>query len=167
MPNHNSKSAEELTKRYLDAVLKSQRSPDGAHIKSEEEEEDMESEDVVVSMTPPCSPPSRRASTASTSIARDAIKITSTPHVQQETPIDLSMKTGSCASADDTPVFSGNENDEISDDDEHEKRSSIASNERLNEISHDAATFDRDVKRIKLLGSTPLDLTTKVWMCKI
>lgn len=51
------KSAEEITKRYiLDAVLKSQCSPtDNASTKSENDE-DMESEDIVVSMTPPTSP---------------------------------------------------------------------------------------------------------------
>lgn len=58
VPNNNnsgSKSAEELTKRYLDAVLKSQCSPnDNSSSKSDDEE--MENEDIVVSMTPPTSP---------------------------------------------------------------------------------------------------------------
>lgn len=62
------KSAEELTKRYiLDAVLKSQCSPtDNASVKSENDE-DMESEDIVVSMTPPTSPKPTIASVHSTS----------------------------------------------------------------------------------------------------
>lgn len=73
VPNHNKnsttlsnnhKTAEELTKRYLDAVLKSQRSPSTATVRSEEDE-DMENEDIVVSMTPPSSPPLRSANSIS------------------------------------------------------------------------------------------------------
>lgn len=62
--SNNHKTAEELTKRYLDAVLKSQRSPSAATVKSEEDE-DMDSEDIVVSMTPPSSPPLRNINSIS------------------------------------------------------------------------------------------------------
>lgn len=62
VPNNNdsgSKTAEELTKRYLDAVLKSQCSPnDAVSNKSDnDDDDDMDNEDIVVSMTPPSSPP--------------------------------------------------------------------------------------------------------------
>lgn len=63
VPNNNesgSKTAEELTKRYLDAVLKSQCSQnDVASNKSDndDDDDDMDNEDIVVSMTPPSSPP--------------------------------------------------------------------------------------------------------------
>lgn len=181
-PNHNSKSAEELTKRYLDAVLNSQRSPGTATIKSDDE--DMESEDVVVSMTPPRSPPSARA--CSTISARDtkanhviggvgitnasegSPRATTTSVHQQEIPIDLSMKTGSCTSADDVRLFSGNDSDDISDDDHDNgaRRSlSVASNERFlkNGISCIADDDEEkfDVKRTQI-GTIPLDLTTKI-----
>lgn len=118
--NGSSKTAEELTKRYLDAVLKSQSqcSPNDAGNKSDDE--DMDSEDIVVSMTPPISPQppvslrsaniataSRHSSTSShastttitTSSLRDKITGTksaalSPPHrSSQDAPIDLSMKS--------------------------------------------------------------------------
>lgn len=45
-----------MTKRYLDAVLKSQCSPNDNNSTKSDNDEDMESEDIVVSMTPPTSP---------------------------------------------------------------------------------------------------------------
>lgn len=85
VPNNNdssSKTAEELTKRYLDAVLKSQCSPnDVASNKSDNDDDDdeMDNEDIVVSMTPPTSPPisdsisrlSSKISVAATATLRD------------------------------------------------------------------------------------------------
>lgn len=163
-PNHNSKSAEELTKRYLDAVLKSQRSPGPATIKSEEDDEDMENEDVVVSMTPPRSPPSGSCSIASASTIRDNIRPTATSVVvQQETPIDLSMKTGSSTSTDDANQFSGAESDgNISEDDDRDvKRLALDKKcKQLPDAYDQTEAFS--VKSISLLGTTPLDLTTKV-----
>lgn len=67
--NTGSKSAEELTKRYLDAVLKSQCSPNDNN-STKSEDEDMESEDIVVSMTPPTSPPPPVSMRSSSSVSR-------------------------------------------------------------------------------------------------
>lgn len=115
-----SKSAEELTKRYLDAVLKSQCSPtDNNSTKSEDE--DMENEDIVVSMTPPTSPQPPASLRSSSSVSRlsnstaattstlreknitlpTAVASSSSPPSSsrgigsQDAPIDLSMKSSS------------------------------------------------------------------------
>lgn len=115
--NNNNKSAEELTKRYLDAVLNSQRLPRDATVKSEDGSEDMDNEDIVVSETPPRSPVSRdgshvshashasHASRASRHSSPDTHYSATTPPPPptsaqggQDIPIDLSMKTKACPS---------------------------------------------------------------------
>lgn len=97
--NNNGKSAEELTKRYLDAVLNSQRrSPLGgmSNFKSENEDEDMDNEDIVVSETPPRSPVSRDGSHIG-SRANSHISRHSTPD-PRERDIDEHIETASHAS---------------------------------------------------------------------
>lgn len=118
--NNNEKTAEEFTKRYLDAVLNSQRSPGMPIIKSEEDE-DMDNEDIDVSETPPRSPVSQdgshigsqhgshhsRHSTPEPHDALDHFETASSARASpasqanaQEIPIDLSMKTTkSCSSS--------------------------------------------------------------------
>lgn len=182
---NNTKAAEELTKRfYLDAVLKSQqRSPiatttitnttnttttlthDTTPTKSdidddEEEDADVDSEELVVAMTPPRSP----------------------CHPMQDDPIDLSMKTGSSSSSkssitsiDDNRQLSGGESDvhsEDNDDDDETTTTTITTTIQKrstytglsNNISDDDETeYERDMKRIKMqVTTTPLDLTTRV-----
>lgn len=136
VPNHNSKSSEEAKRYFLDAVLKSQRSPINTSIKTEEDEEDTD----VVSMTPPRSPIATPRSPSSRPTVHS-----------QDNPIDLSMKTNSSTS-DDMLTMSGGESD-VSDD-EHEKRISCQSD-------LDEEEYGREIKRIKIHGTTPLDLTTK------
>lgn len=136
VPNHNSKSTEELTKRYfLDAVLKSQRSPSvSVTVKSEDED----TEELVVSMTPPRSPPSCPPVTA--------------PVQLQENPIDLSMKSGSCTSGTPRPI--SRSASDISEDHDDKDASSVSEPEE--------DEYEQEVKRMKINGTTPLDLTTKV-----
>ncbi|XP_055703867.1 knirps-related protein [Phlebotomus papatasi] len=140
-PNHNSKTAEELTKRfYLDAVLKSQLSPSNGATKSDADEEDVDAEDVVA-LTPPRSPSAAREATI------------------QENPIDLSMKTGSST----TSAADRRASSEVSDIGS-ENEDAAASEKRLaNGSDLDEETeYEREVKRMKTQGTTPLDLTTKV-----
>ncbi|KAJ6645307.1 Knirps-related protein [Pseudolycoriella hygida] len=136
-PNYN-KCAEEVKRYYLDAVLKSQRSP---AIKREQDEDEDDTREIVVSMTPPRSPV---AVSRSPSLASQA--------PSQDNPIDLSMKANSSTS-DEMRTMSCEDSD-LSDD-EHEKRSS--SNSELGDDD-----YDSEVKRSKINGTTPLDLTTKV-----
>lgn len=142
-PNNNNKTAEELTKRYLDAVLNLQISSNlhqtiiqSTNIKSEDELDDnMNDEEIDVSaaMTPPRSP----------------------THPIQDIPIDLSMKTGS-SSSDDRKSMSGAESEYTDDDDQHDRRSLLS-----RRSDHDDDTeYVSEIKRIR--GTTPLDLTNKL-----
>ncbi|GAB0089431.1 Knirps-related protein [Sergentomyia squamirostris] len=140
-PNHNSKSAEELTKRfYLDAVLKSQMSPSNGATKSDPDDEDVDAEDVVA-LTPPRSPSTTRVSATI-----------------QENPIDLSMKTGSSTVSNGGRRASSEVSDVGSDHEDGQ-----ASEKRLrNGTDHDdESEYELEVTRLKTHG-TPLDLTTKV-----
>lgn len=80
------KSAEELTKRYiLDAVLKSQCSPTENASNKSENDEDMESEDIVVSMTPPTSPKPPLPIHSSATISRHSNSIVATTSTLRNT----------------------------------------------------------------------------------
>jgi nuclear receptor subfamily 0 group A len=144
-PNHNTKSsktAEAFTKRfYLDAVLNSQRSPSNCTIEDIEKEHDIDVHIDDETPTPVSSPPKRRS-----------------PVVHnQDNPIDLSMRTGSSCTSDDHRASSSAESI-TSEDDVHEKRSLKASGSD----SDDETQYKREIKRLKIQGTTPLDLTTKV-----
>lgn len=190
VPNHNSKSTEELTKRYfLDAVLKSQqRSPittTPSSMSNNNEttkiDEDDDSEELVVSMTPPrspasCPPPSvsmmtvmttTTPTTTTTAAVSAASAITTVGHIQ-ENPIDLSMKSGgSSASSDGRQSRSLNGHgcngidSDISEDDEERCGRRSSSTAAIGSDCDDDE-YVHEVKRIKLHGTTPLDLTTKV-----
>lgn len=165
-PNHNSKSAEEITKRfYLDVVLKSQQSPNNGTTKSEDGDND-----ESVTMTPPRSP--CPISTTPTTPTKEIIK-SSTPTLQ-ENPIDLSIKTNSSSISNDDHRPSSRTQSELSD--EIELTNHLNNNKSIKNIEHhinhnnnsspydknDETEYEREVKRMKLQRTTPLDLTTKV-----
>ncbi|XP_058831515.1 knirps-related protein-like [Topomyia yanbarensis] len=205
-PNHNTstnnsnsvptetKSPDSFSKRfYLDAILESQRCPSNETAGSAKEEPEPE-EVVPATMTPPRSP-------------------TVTRTVQQDNPIDLSMKTGSsCSSEDHRTSMSGVDSDDehlvvVSNDrnsppvgssllpkftnnnslpsnnnnhhnhhhhnhhqhhhnnhhQRHQSSSSLVRGSGSDSEMEDTETeYEREVKRMKLQGTTPLDLTTKV-----
>ncbi|XP_040168071.1 knirps-related protein-like [Anopheles arabiensis] len=96
--NDNGKSPESFSKRYiLDQVLESQRCPSNGTTGSDKDEP--ESEEVVpATMTPPRSP--IVSAPQQNTIVRNS-PTPSSHRIQQDNPIDLSMKTGSsCTSAD-------------------------------------------------------------------
>jgi nuclear receptor subfamily 0 group A len=140
-PNHNTnsnKTAEVFTKRfYLDAVLSSQRSPSNGNTENIEKEIDVHIEDEPTTPTPP---------------ARHSPVV-----IIQDNPIDLSMKTGSSCTSEDHRASSSAESI-TSEDEMHEKRSFKASGSD----SDDDTQYKRELKRLKIQGTTPLDLTTKV-----
>uniref|UniRef100_A0A182KBM4 Nuclear receptor domain-containing protein n=1 Tax=Anopheles christyi TaxID=43041 RepID=A0A182KBM4_9DIPT len=94
--NDNGKSPDSFSKRYiLDQVLESQRCPSNGTTGSDKDEP--ESEEVLpATMTPPRSP------IVSTPQQNTIVRNSQTPSsLQQDNPIDLSMKTGSsCTSTD-------------------------------------------------------------------
>lgn len=187
-----SKSAEELTKRYLDAVLKSQCSPtDNNSTKSEDE--DMESEDIVVSMTPPTSPqpPVSLRSTSSVSRLSNSTAATtstlreknitlpstaSTPPSSnrtssQDAPIDLSMKSSSSGGASAKATSPHTDHRDFGSDDD----GAASSEEELSIDKRPASADSRPDSRneheknmletangLRIKGTTPLDLTTKI-----
>lgn len=184
-----SKSAEELTKRYLDAVLKSQCSPNDNN-STKSEDEDMENEDIVVSMTPPTSPPqsaSLRSSSsvsrhsnstvATTSTLRDKNITLSTPssapssnNRSQDAPMDLSMKSSSSSSASAKATSPTNDHRDLMSDED----GAVSSEEELSVDKKSTSTDSRPESRndeknaletsngLRVKGTTPLDLTTKI-----
>ncbi|XP_053688139.1 knirps-related protein-like [Sabethes cyaneus] len=191
------KSPDSFSKRfYLDAILESQRCPSNETAGSAKEEPEPE-EVVPATMTPPRSP----------TIVRGT--------VQQDNPIDLSMKTGSSCSSEDhrTSVSCADSDDEhlvvVSNDrnsppvanpllpkytnnntlpnnnnnnnshhqyyphhpyhnnqhhiQRHQSPSSLVRGSGSDSEIEDTETeYEREVKRMKVQGTTPLDLTTKV-----
>ncbi|XP_055902014.1 knirps-related protein isoform X2 [Eupeodes corollae] len=148
------------------------------------------SENLVVSMTPPRSPiPGAIDTTTGTGTGSGT---TTSSAIDQDNPIDLSMKTGSSSmsskssidgSIDDNRRLSGADSDGRSamgdgEGDDDETRTTITttikkstpfssnSNKASNNNSDDEGTceFDhRSIKRIKMhITTTPLDLTTRV-----
>lgn len=184
-----SKSAEELTKRYLDAVLKSQCSPNDNN-STKSEDEDMESEDIVVSMTPPTSPQPpvslRSASSAShlsnataatTSTLRDknvTIASSASPPSHrtssQDAPIDLSMKSTSSGGGTSAKGASpNNDPHDMASDDEGAVSSEEESIDKRPSSVHSRPCSRNDEKNalenangLRHKASTPLDLTTKI-----
>lgn len=188
-----SKSAEELTKRYLDAVLKSQCSPNDNN-STKSEDEDMESEDIVVSMTPPTSPPpiSLRSTSSVSRLSNSTAATTSTLREKnitlpsaatspppppshransQDAPIDLSMKSSSSGSAsakaisphNDHRDFGSDDDGAISSEDELsiDKRSLSADSRPGSRNEHEKNILE-NANGLRIKGTTPLDLTTKI-----
>lgn len=180
-----------MTKRYLDAVLKSQCSPNDNN-STKSEDEDMESEDIVVSMTPPTSPPppaslrsassvSRHSNStpATTSTLRDkSVSVTasvSPPSIRissQDAPIDLSMKSTSSGGSSAKDASPNNDHRDLGSDDEGaalseeelnvDKRPlSADSSDRPNSRHGDRSALE-NANGLLIRGTTPLDLTTKI-----
>lgn len=192
--NTGSKSAEELTKRYLDAVLKSQCSPtDNNSTKSEDE--DMENEDIVVSMTPPTSPqpPVQLRSASSVSRLSNTTAATTTSTLReknitipcattsppsnrtsaQDAPIDLSMKSSSSGGTSAKAIsphtdhhhrdFGSDEDGAISSEEEFsiDKRRSSTDSRPRSRNEHEKNILE-NANGLRIKGTTPLDLTTKI-----
>lgn len=185
-----SKSAEELTKRYLDAVLKSQCSPNDNN-STKSEDEDMESEDIVVSMTPPTSPPpvSLRSTSSVSRLSNSTAATTSTLREKnitlpsattsppsnrtnsQDAPIDLSMKSSSSGSASAKAISPHNDHRDFGSDDDGavsseeelsiDKRSSSVDSRPGSRNEHEKNILE-NANGLRIKGTTPLDLTTKI-----
>ena len=185
-PNHNAHSpnnnnntiktpTDMFSKRfYLDAVLESQRCPSNGTTSSDKE--DIEPEEVVpATMTPPRSPIVNNTNSSSSSSSSSHKSSNSV--APQDNPIDLSMKTGSSCSSHEDRNSSAESN--ASDDERHSNKSvnkhKHKNHHRFNNHHHhhqhsgsesdddvDDAEYKREIKRIKIQGTTPLDLTTKV-----
>lgn len=104
--------------------------------------------------------------TPSSSSSSSSLSSTSSTHIMQDIPIDLSMKTGSCTSGDDQRTFTGTDDGgDLSDADELNDAKRPRSNgscERASNHNNENGMIESDVLRIKALGTKPLDLTTKV-----
>ncbi|XP_055318959.1 knirps-related protein-like isoform X3 [Sitodiplosis mosellana] len=199
VPNNNcgSKSAEELTKRYLDAVLKSQCSPNDNN-STKSEDEDMENEDIVVSMTPPTSPPPPPASLRSTSsvsrLSNSTAATTSTLREKnitlptaasssssssppsnragsQDAPIDLSMKSSSSGGTSAKAISPHMDHRDFGSDEDgaasSEEELSIdnrpsSDHSRPDSRNEHEKTIREHANGIRIKGTTPLDLTTKI-----
>lgn len=168
------KSAEEFTKRfYLDTVFKNQqKSPDNgvdgstmndkeAELTSDgcDDDEDDEEEELVVQMTPPRSPVDTK--------------------VDQDNPIDLSMKIRSNSTISSKSSELGSDVKQTTDESDDEKHESdnegtedhttTTLTTMIQKRSHDGGDevkqFEptNDIKRMKIqITTTPLDLTTRV-----
>lgn len=189
VPNHNNKNDEEAKRYFLDAVLKSQqRSPIDVQTKSEDEDTE---EDLVVSMTPPRSPPTTPklqqipairpislSTSRATSIPTATIAVATPPppplppqrsavaaHLQ-DNPIDLSMRTGSSCTSDDMRTMSPGADSIGADsccEEDLDTLKKIRSTSSMSEHDNDTDDYEHEVKRSRISGTTtPLDLTTKV-----
>lgn len=184
-----SKSAEELTKRYLDAVLKSQCSPNDNN-STKSEDEDMENEDIVVSMTPPTSPQppiSLRSSSsvsrlsistaATTSTLRDknvtlpsTVSLTSNRTTSQDAPMDLSMKSTSSGGTSTKDASPTNDHRDMASDEEgaasSEEELCVVKRPRSANSQHGSIIDEKNAiehaNGLRIKASTPLDLTTKI-----
>lgn len=188
VPNHNIKTEEEAKRYFLDAVLKSQRSPinlplkcndkdDVSSLKSEVKDEDNE-EDLEVSMTPPRSPaalsaaaslsanlhriplPFMRSVTSESVLSVSAI-------LAQDIPIDLSMKTNSSCTSEGRRTMSPGGESDISDDCGHQHMDKKSRGSSCSEADddfdhHDAKRLNIDSGTSRTARTTPLDLSTKV-----
>lgn len=174
----------------MDAVLKSQCSPNDNN-STKSEDEDMESEDIVVSMTPPTSPPpvSLRSTSSVSRLSNSTAATTSTlreknitlPSVaasppsnrsnSQDAPIDLSMKSSSSGSASAKAISPHNDHRDFGSDDDGavsseeelsiDKRSSSADSRPGSRNEHEKNILE-NANGLRIKGTTPLDLTTKI-----
>lgn len=141
-----------------------------------------EDEEVVDAMTPPRSPISNhnKVSPKTTTSSKSGSATKSSHASSQDNPIDLSMKTGSSTTSDEnrsTCSVAGsdldNEDGMSNDHSDSEQLRIMDKPQKLKLASpmmrngsdpdEDAPTeYDREIKRMKFQGTTPLDLTTKV-----
>ncbi|XP_052564050.1 knirps-related protein-like isoform X1 [Culex pipiens pallens] len=182
-PTETRKSPDPFTKRfYLDAVLESQRCPSNETAGSAKEEQEPE-EVVPATMTPPRSPAAAAAApqqdnpidlsmkTGSSSCSEDHRTSVSGADSDDEQLIVVSNDRASPAS-----VHSGKytNNNSIPNNHHHHyqrhhhhaspSHGSASSDSEMEDVSDVPRTteYDREIVRMKLQGTTPLDLTTKV-----
>lgn len=138
-----------------------------------------------VSRKTPISPiiPTTTINNTTTTTTTNVTKVKSA--IAQDNPIDLSMKTGSSCTSDDNRPSSGADSNcnSIASEDEDQSSPGNTNNFRKNgggegggsrrnnhsimsgsgeDDSDDDTIYNREVKRMKFQGTTPLDLTTKV-----
>lgn len=177
---------------FLDAVLESQRSPSNGTITEGENDDENENVAMTpprspcqnVSRKTPISPiiPTTTINNTTTTTTTNVTKVKSS--IAQDNPIDLSMKTGSSCTSDDNRPSSGADSNcnSIASEDEDQSSPGTTNNVRKNggegggsrrnnhsimsgsgeDDSDDDTIYNREVKRMKFQGTTPLDLTTKV-----
>lgn len=172
----------------MDAVLKSQCSPNDNN-STKSEDEDMENEDIVVSMTPPTSPQPpvslRSTSSASrlsnstaatTSTLRDknltipsTVSLSSNRTSSQDAPMDLSMKSTSSGGTSGKDISPNNDHhDMVSDEETASSEEELCIDKRPTSVNSqhgsliDEKNAIENANGLRIKASTPLDLTTKI-----
>lgn len=167
--NNITKKVEEFSKRfYLDAILSSQKSPFATSEETERENDRHRKissspaavvhlhhhnhhKEEISTITPPRSP-----------CNNNSAAVSAVATIQQDNPIDLSMKASTTNSSEDHASLHGGS--VVSEDDatSQEARSNNVSEESGGESDDSSvAVYKNESKRIKIQGTSPLDLTTK------